>query len=58
LQQKLEDHDKSVKSLAKLGGESSIVATGGRDGKVFIYDLRIRFPRVASFTLLAEYFFS
>lgn len=54
----MEDHDKSVKCLAKLEGDSSIVATGGRDGKIFIYDLRIRQPGVAHFNLMAEHFFN
>jgi WD40 repeat protein len=40
---KIQDHSESVKCLGKLE-ESNIVASGGRDGKIFLYDLRISAP--------------
>ena len=37
--QKAQDHSGSLKCIAKTE-ENSVIATGGRDGKIFFYDVR------------------
>eukprot|EP00347_Sterkiella_histriomuscorum_P002890 403366400 len=54
----LDHHDSAVKSLAKCD-ENNLVASGGRDGKIFLYDFRMRDSgAVGAFNLIGRHFFS
>lgn len=57
LKEQLEDHQKCVKCLAKYE-DGSVIATGGRDGKIFLYDFRMSQANIAQFTLVGEHFFN